>query len=376
MSGREADAPSGVLEIEVKALRAALADAAGAVEARNTIPILSNVSLAVTPTSLMVTGTDLDVWVTRHCSVETGKGFVFTAEAGVLRRIVDRLPADAMCVLQLGDGKLTVKAGRSRFTLPTLPAEDFPGLPSGGWDAEFEMPAVSLAGALDRVRHAISTEETRYYLNGVFVHAVDSELRLATTDGARLARVCLPSPDGAAEIPDIIIPRKVVKLLDPLLDRHQGSIDVRVSRTRVRFEIGETTIDAKLIDGTFPDYQRVIPASHEHRMLIGREELTAAIGRVITVSSDKDRAVKAEVSADMLVLSVSSPEKGQGTEELPCDWSGDPLTIGFNARKLLDALGQLTADQIEARLGGSADPALWRDDETSPAVFVVMPFRV
>ena len=367
---------NGLLDIEVKVLRAALADVAGAVEARNTIPILSNVLLTVTPNALTIAATEMDVWVTRHVNVEAGKGFSVTAEAGTLRRVVDKLPADARCVLTLKDGKLSIVAGRSRFQLPTLPVDNFPQMPSKDWHAEFEMPAILLSSVFDRVAHAISTEETRYYLNGVFVHAIEAELRFATTDGNRLARVRQPVPDGAAEIPDIIIPRKVVKLLDPLLARYEGSVDVRVGAGSIRVEVGETTIQAKLIDGTYPDYSRVIPTDHKSTLSIEREALIAAIGRVTTVSDDKARAVKVEFERDRATLTVQSAEKGQGTEEIACKWSGNPLTIGFNAKFLLDTLGHLTADVIEGRFGDSAAPVLWRDGEDSPALFVVMPFRV
>lgn len=370
------NAPDGVLEIDVALIRAVLADVAGVVEARNTIPILSNVVLAVTPTSLTVTSTDLDVWVSRHASIEAANGFTVTAEVSTLRRIVDKLPADARCVMTAEDGQLAIVAGRSRFKIPTLPSDDFPHPVTPEWAAEFEMPALLLAGAFDRIAHAISTEETRYYLNGVFMHAKEAELRLATTDGHRLARMTLPLPDGAVSMPDVIVPRKVVKLLDGLLDRHEGSIDVSITTNRIRFDIGETVVDAKLIDGTYPDYQRVIPAGHENCLSIDRETLVAALGRVITVADGKSKVVKAEFARDVLTLSVSSHEKGQGSEELPCEWSGNPLTVGFNAKFLLDTLNQLTAISIEGRFGTSEAPTLWRDDEGSPALFVVMPHRV
>lgn len=367
---------AGVLEIEVKALKAALGDVVATVEARNTVPILSNVLLTVTPTLLTIAATDLDVWVTRHVPIEAGRGFAFTAEASTLRKVVDKLPADAVCVLSLDGGNLSVVAGRSRFKLPTLPVEDFPQPPEVDWQAEFEMPALVLSGAFGQVAHAISTEEVRYYLNGVFVHAVEGELRFATTDGSRLARYRMPAPDGAGEIPDIIIPRKVVKLLDPLLGRHEGLIDVRVRVGRIAFEVGGTTVLAKLIDGSFPDYTRVIPTANELKLSIDREQLIGAIGRVVTVSADKTKSVRADFDRDRVVLTVQSAEKGQGVEELPCDWGGGPLTIGLNARFWLDTLSHMNADAIEARFGDAASPTLWSDGEQSPALFVIMPMRV
>ncbi len=367
---------AGVLEIEVGALRAVLADVTGVVEARNTIPVLSNVLLTVTPTSLTVMGTDLDVWVSRHATVETARGFEITVEATTFRRVVDKLPADARCVLTVEDATLSIVAGRSRFKLPTLPHEDFPQPTHASWSAEFEMSAFPLAAALDRVQHAMSSEETRYYLNGVFIHSLDAELRFAATDGGRLARFVVPVPDGAASIPDVIVSRKVVKLVDALLSKHEGSIDVRVSQNRIRFEIGETTIDAKLIEGTYPDYARVIPTSNPSKLSIEREALIAAIGRVITVAEGKAKVVKVEFARDLVTVSVTSPEKGQGSEELPGDWSGDPLTIGFNAKFLLELLAKLNGDTIEASFADAMSPTLWRDGDDSPALFVLMPMRL
>jgi DNA polymerase-3 subunit beta len=234
-----------------------------------------------------------------------------------------------------------------------------------------------LAGALDTVRFAVSTEETRYYLNGVFVHAPEGgDLRFAATDGHRLARGTMALPDGAETLPDIIIPNKVVKVLLALLGRHEGKVDVSISAGSIRVEICETVVQAKLIDGTFADYTRVVPSQHDGVLKVDREQLLAAVARVTTVSSDKARAVKCDVTADMIVLTVTSPENGIATEELPCDYAGGPITIGFNARYLSDVLGHLTADTVEAGLTDAAGPVLWRDREDAGAVFVLMPLRV
>lgn len=370
--------PARSFEIDAPLLRAALKDVAGVVEARNTIPVLSNVLMVVTPSSLTLTATDLDAWGERHVSLDgDADPMTLTVEAAVLARIADKLPTDARVSLRYADGKLTVSAGRSRFSLPTLPADDFPVLPRKDWDAEFEIPAIMLAGALDTVRFAVSTEETRYYLNGVFVHAPEgADLRFAATDGHRLARGVMALPDGAETLPDIIIPTKVVKVIATLLGRHEGKVDVRVSATSIRVEVGETVVQAKVIDGTFPDYTRVVPSSHTGLLKVDREQLLAAVARVTTICSDKTRAVKLEIEADVIVLSVASPENGTAREELPCDWTAAPLTIGFNARYLADVLGHLTADIVEAGFTDAAGPVLWRDREDAGAVFVLMPLRV
>jgi DNA polymerase-3 subunit beta len=370
--------PARTFEMDVPQLRAALKDVVDVVERRVTIPVLSNVLMVVTPSSLLLTATDLDAWGERRVALDgDADPMTLTVEAAVLGRIVDKLPSDARVRLAYADGKLSVSAGRSRFSLPTLPVDDFPVLPRKDWDAEFEMPAIMLAGALDTVRFAVSTEETRYYLNGVFVHAPQgADLRFAATDGHRLARGVMALPDGAQGMPDIIIPTKVVKVLTTLLGRHEGSVDVRVSATSIRVEIGETVVQAKLIDGTFPDYTRVIPTQHDGRMKVDREQLLAAVARVTTICSDKTRAVKMVIDRDVIILSVTSPENGTAVEEMACDWAGSALTIGFNSRYLADVLGHLTAIEVEVAFTDGAGPVLLRDREDAGAAYVLMPLRV
>ena len=365
------------VQMDVKQLRGVLKDVVGVVEARNTIPILSDVLFTATPSAVTVMGSDLDLWMERHADIAEGHSLAVAVHAVTFSKIADKLPADGRVKLTQDDGKLIVTAGRSRFQLPTLPAENFPSTPQTHWVAEFEVAALTLGAAIGRVMHAISTEEARYYLGGVYVHAVDTgQLRFATTDGHRLARAEIPLPDGAGDMPGVIIPKKSVRVLSGLLDKFEGLVQVSVSAARIQFQVGETTLTTKAIDGTFPDYSRVIPTTHELLCQVARNELIDAIGRVTTVCSDKTRAVKAVLSRDLMTLSVASPENGQAVEELPCAYTGAALTIGFNSRYWLDALGQMTADTVDARFADSAAPSLWRDGDNSPALFVLMPTRV
>ncbi len=369
---------NGSFEIEVATLRGVLKDVVGVVEARCTIPVLSNVLLTVDHQSLTVTGTDLDLMVQRRVPLAQTEPFSITVEAAILDRIASKLPADAEAKIKLADGKLTVSAGRSRFQLPTLAADDFPIMQTVARDAcEFSMQSIYLGGAIGLVSHAICTDETRYYLNGIFMHAPDGQdLRFVATDSHRLARGVLALPDGANDVPDTIIPRKLTKLLSGLLDRHEGEVLVTVTQRLLRFEMGDTTVTGKVIDGQYPDYARIIPVANPHRLDIDRDALVAAIGRVVTVATDKTRVVKLAFSRDLLVITVTSPEKGEAREEVPCSWSAQPMEIGFNSKYLLDALGQLTADSVEAMFSDPAAPAIWRDREDANAVFVIMPSRV
>ena len=370
------DGIKSIVQMDVKQLRTVLKDVVGVVEARNTIPILSDILFTATSDAVTVVGTDLDIWMERRSDIADGDRLSVAVPADTLSKIAGKLPTDARVKLTAEDGKLTVAAGRSRFQLPTLPTDDFPIVPSTDWDAEFEVDSILLGAALGRVMHAISTDETRYYLNGVFVHVVDGLLRFATTDGHRLARAQIDAPDGASAIPDVIVPRKTVRVLSGLLDKFEGKVEVSVTRSRLRFTIGETTLTSKTIDGTFPDYVRVIPTGNELLVQVDRVQLVEAVGRVTTVASDKTRAVKMSISRDLITLTVRSPENGDGTEEVPCSYAGAPLTVGFNSKYLLESLGQMTADTIDARFSDEKAPSLWRDGDDSPALFVLMPMKV
>lgn len=366
----------GSFKVDVKVLRAALGDVESVVESRSAIPVLSNVLLIVDCARLTVVGTDMDIELERVTAVESEDRFKTTVQAAVLKRIVAKLPADAQALVQVGDGKLTITVGRSRFETGTLPSEDFPRMAQPDTTSVFEIPALTLNGAFGRVMHAISTEETRYYLNGVYCHVGSGMIRFATTDGHRLARVVLPLPDGADDLPGTILGRKAVRALSGLLDRHEGNIELSIGDRSWRAEVGPTTMIAKTIDGQFPDYTRIIPTANELHLSISREELGAAIARVSTISKDKTRALKFELERDKLMLTVTSAETGTATEEQPCDYSARPLTIGFNARYMQEALAQLTADAIEIQLQDAAAPALLRDDRDSPLTLVLMPLRV
>ncbi|MFZ3483893.1 DNA polymerase III subunit beta [Sphingomonas sp. 3-13AW] len=369
---------SSVAEIDVKTLRSVLKDVVGVVEARNTVPVLAAVLLRVETASLTVVGTDLDVWVERRASaIDTQDSFGVAVDAALLHRIAGKLPENAQAKLKFGEGKLTVSAGRSRFELSTLPEDDFPIIPLSAAAHQFDLPATTLGGVLGRVSHAISTDETRYYLNGVFVHAPgEGDLRFATTDGHRLARIVLPLPEGASGIPDVILPRKAARILAGLLDRFEGQVAVALSPTRIRFEVGETVLTTKVIDGEFPDYNRVIPAENERLIAISRSDLAEAVGRVSVVSSDKTKTIRVEVEPGKVMLIARSVEHGLASEEVPCSYSGAPLTIGFNGKFIADTLGQLSAETIEILLSDSAGATVWRDREDSPATFVVMPMKV
>ncbi|HUE78297.1 MAG TPA: DNA polymerase III subunit beta [Sphingomicrobium sp.] len=363
--------------IERATLLKSLSHVQSVVERRNTIPILSNVLIEASEDgSLRVMATDLDLQVDESVAANVTQAGATTVSAHTLFDIVRKLPEGSQVELTATEGKMQVNAGRSRFNLSTLPRDDFPVIAEGDLPTRFELPAATLRQLIDKTKFAISTEETRYYLMGIFLHVADEQLKAAATDGHRLARVTLPKPDGADGMPDVIVPRKCVTELRKLLDEVEGTVEVSLSPTKIRFGLGSAVLTSKLIDGTFPDYNRVIPTANDKLLKLDPKSFLAGVDRVSTIASEKTRAVKMSVDRDKVTLSVTSPENGLATEELPADYGSDGLEIGFNARYLMDILHEIEGDSVEVHLADAAAPTLLRENDKSNALYVLMPMRV
>jgi len=363
--------------IERATLLKSLSHVQSVVERRNTIPILSNVLIeAREDGSIRLMATDLDLQVDESVPANVGQAGATTVSAHTLFDIVRKLPEGSQVELNAAEGKMQLSAGRARFNLSTLPRDDFPVIAEGELPTRFELPAATLRQIIDKTRFAISTEETRYYLMGIFLHVADDQLKAAATDGHRLARVTVPKPDGADEMPDVIIPRKCVAELRKLLDELEGTVEVSMSGTKIRFGLGSAVLTSKLIDGTFPDYNRVIPTANDKLLKLDPKTFAQGVDRVSTIASEKTRAVKINVDRDKVTLSVTSPESGTATEELAADYGSEGIEIGFNARYLLDILGEIEGDSVEVHLADAAAPTLLRENDKSPALYVLMPMRV
>jgi len=368
--------------IERAALLKAISQAQSVVERRNTIPILANVLIEAEGSEVTFRATDLDIEVVDRAPAQVERAGATTVSATTLHEIVRKLPDGALIALtdDGASGRLTVEAGRSNFSLATLPREDFPVMASSEYETNFSAPAPVLRRLFDKSKFAISTEETRYYLNGVYMHVASDAggqtLRCVATDGHRLARVDAPLPDGADGMVGVIVPRKTVGELRKLLDDDDSAIAISVSETKIRFATPEITLTSKVIDGTFPDYTRVIPQGNTRRMEVDSAEFAAAVDRVATVSSERSRAVKLSISEDRLVLSVNAPDAGAAEEELVVAYGDEPLEIGFNAKYLLEIAGQVDRENAVFMFNSSGDPALMREGNDETAVFVVMPMRV
>jgi DNA polymerase-3 subunit beta len=363
--------------IERATLLKSLGHVQSVVERRNTIPILSNVLIeAREDGSIRLMATDLDLQVDESVPAQVSQAGATTVSAHTFFDIVRKLPEGSQVEISAAEGKMQLSAGRARFNLSTLPRDDFPVIAEGDLPTKFELPAATLRQIIDKTRFAISTEETRYYLMGIFLHLADDQLKAAATDGHRLARVTVPKPDGADGMPDVIVPRKCVAELRKLLEELEGTVEVSMSPTKIRFGLGSAVLTSKLIDGTFPDYNRVIPTGNDKLLKLDPKSFAQGVDRVSTIASEKTRAVKMNVDRDKVTLSVTSPESGTATEEIAADYGSEGIEIGFNARYLLDILGEIDGDTVEVHLADAAAPTLLRENDKSPALYVLMPMRV
>jgi DNA polymerase-3 subunit beta len=352
------------------------------VERRNTIPILANVLIKAERSKLSLKATDLDLEVIDAIAAEVSPGGSTTVPAHMFYEIVRKLPDGSQVVLE-GSGDravLSIRAGRSRFTLQTLPESDFPDLAAGEMGHSSKLSAGDFKRLIDKTQFAISTEETRYYLNGIYLHtaggAKAQTLRAVATDGHRLAQVELSLPDGAAGMPGVIVPRKTVGEVQRLIENSDAEIAIELSQGKIRFTIGDVILTSKLIDGTFPDYARVIPVNNDKTLEVDKKDFEAAVDRVSTVSSERGRAVKLSLSGSRLVLSVTNPDSGSATEELEVEYAADPLDIGFNSRYLLDIAAQIEGETAVLKLADPGSPTLIQDKDAKGALYVLMPMRV
>lgn len=363
--------------IERATLLRGLSHVQSVVERRNTIPILSNVLIeASAEGSLRLMATDLDLQIDETVAAAVDQAGATTVPAHTLFDIARKLPEGAQVELTAAEGKIKINAGRAKFELGTLPRDDFPVIAEGELPTVFELAAETLKQIIDKTRFAISTEETRYYLNGIFLHVADDTLKAAATDGHRLARVTVARPDGAESMPDVIVPRKCVAELRKLLDEVDGSVGVSLSGSKIRFDLGAAILTSKLIDGTFPDYSRVIPTGNDKILKIDPKSFMEGVDRVSTIATEKTRAVKMALDRDRITLSVTSPDNGTAAEDVPGDYAAQPFEIGFNSRYLMDILGQVEGDLVEVHLADAAAPTLIRENDKSPALYVLMPMRV
>ena len=352
------------------------------VERRNTIPILSNVLLRADGDALHLKATDLDLEIYETTAATVEQSGATTVPAHMFFEIVRKLPSGSEIMLSTDGDATTLKltSGKSQFTLQMLPESDFPDLSGGDFSHSFSMSTGEIHRLINHTQFAISTEETRYYLNGIFLHQVEDGgsklLRAVATDGHRLAQSQTTAPDGCEGMPGIIVPRKAVGEIQRLVEEPDSAVLLELSESKIRITVGKTVLTSKLIDGTFPDYNRVIPTGNDKELKVDRSTFASAVDRVSTISSERGRAVKLQLSDGQMNLSVNNPDSGTAEEEIAVGYGADNLEIGFNSRYLLDITNQLEGDDITFMLSDSGSPTLISDTKNSGAIYVLMPMRV
>ena len=368
--------------LERNALLKSLGHVHRVVERRNTYPILANVLLKAADGRVDLRATDLDIEITESVPAMVGTAGTTTVPAHTLYEIIRKLSDGAEVRLETeGGDQMLLTSGRSRFHLACLSPDSFPDPKSGAFSHEFSIPAATLRELIERTQFAISNEETRYYLNGIYLHTIETGgatlLRAVATDGHRMARAETEAPAGAKGMPGISVPKKTVGEVQKLLEGAEGDIGVEVSDTKIRFTLGGVVLLSKLIDGTFPDYDRVTPKNNDKAMNVDRATFATAVDRVSTIASDRGgKAVKLSMKDGNLELSVTNPDHGTATEELAVDFDTESFEIGFNARYLLDIIAQIRSDNAVFLFNDAGSPTLVKEDGEARALYVLMPMRV
>jgi len=354
-----------------------LAAVSGIIERRHTLPILSNVLIDRTAAGLAFLATDIEIQITAKSGLGAdGEARAVTVGARKLLDILRALPDGTEVTLAQQDKRLVVKAGKSRFSLQTLPAEDFPRLAApAGEVARFGLPQKALRRLLGLVQYAMAQQDIRYYLNGLLMVVEDKNLKVVATDGHRLAYASLKI---GADVPrqEVIVPRKTVLELSKLLADSDDVAKIELSGTQAAFSFGTVELVSKLVDGKFPDYTRVIPTQHKNRLTLGREPLRQALLRAAILSNEKFRGVRWVLAEGALKIVSSNAEQEEAHEELEVNYAGDSLDIGFNVNYLLDVLNNVPGNEIECAFGDSSSSALITYPSEKDFKYVVMPMRI
>jgi len=359
---------------ERESLLAALQAVIGVVERRQTMPILANLLLSADQGKLSVTATDLEVELVATAAIKSGVDGRLTVPGRKLLDICRSLPQEATLAFSQDGEKLTVKAGRSRFVLATLPAADFPVIDELAQQQTLTIPQADLKRLLDKTHFSMAQQDVRYYLNGMLLETDGKMLRTVATDGHRLAlcEMDLPAKGSGQQV---IVPRKGVLELQRLLGT-EGDVEVTIGTNHIRAQIGDVRFTSKLIDGRFPEYGRVIPSAPPKAVVADRETLRAALQRTAILANEKYRGIRLALKKNSMTLQAHNPEQEEAEEEVAVDYNGGPLEIGFNVSYLLDVLGVMTTDQVRLILSDANSSALVQEYDNDDSAYVVMPMRL
>lgn len=369
------------ITIERANLLKSLGHVQSVVEKRGTIAVLSNIKIDAKGSEVALTATDMDIAVVEKIPATVTNSGSVTVPAHTFYDIVRKLPDGTQIEMTSSDdgSKIAIRSGQSRFSLACLPVDDFPVMAEGEFSHNFTLKSAECMVLIQKPSFAVSNEETRYYLNGIYLHVAgegaDKVLRAVATDGHRLARIEVALPAGADGMAGVIVPRKAIQELRKLLENGEGDVEVSLSETKIRFVYGDAVLVSKLIDGNFPDYERVIPSGNDKLMEVDCKVFKDAVDRVSVISSEKSRAIKLELENGKLKLSAGSGDQ-VASEEIDITYSSTPIEIGFNSRYLLEMMTQIEGDTAQFLLNDGNSPALVRDTADVGALYVIMPMRV
>ena len=363
----------------------ALSHIHGIVEVRHTLPILSNIILEAKDDKLILSSTNLDIYCSDKIKAEVLQSGEVSVSAVTFFEIIKRLPSgsEVLMIMEEGENEIRLTCGRSKFNLSTLKTDDFPIISDSDLSTNFVLSADELIRIIDKTKFAVSNEETRYYLNGIFLHKAERNsiqfLRAVATDGHRLAQYDIPLPQGAEDITGIIIPKKTIYELRKVLDDANGDVSVSLNENKIKFSFNDLKVVSKVIDGTFPDYTKVIPQKNDKNFKTNNSELKNAIDRVSAVAANeesKSKAIKFCIENNSLSLSVESQSKGSANEMIDVNYSGDKVDIGFNSKYIIDICNEVDGDEISISLSDSISPAIILDKTDENLFFVLMPMRI
>ena len=363
----------------------ALSHIHGIVEVRHTLPILSNIILEAKDDKLILSSTNLDIYCSDKIKAEVLQSGEVSVSAVTFFEIIKRLPSgsEVLMTMEEGENEIRLTCGRSKFNLSTLKTDDFPIISDNDLSTNFVLSADELIRIIDKTKFAVSNEETRYYLNGIFLHKAERNsiqfLRAVATDGHRLAQYDIPLPQGAEDITGIIIPKKTIYELRKVLDDANGDVSVSLNENKIKFSFNDLKVVSKVIDGTFPDYTKVIPQKNDKNFKTNNSDLKNAIDRVSAVAANeesKSKAIKFCIENNSLSLSVESQSKGSANEMIDVNYSGDKVDIGFNSKYIIDICNEVDGDEISISLSDSISPAIILDKTDENLFFVLMPMRI
>jgi len=368
-------------KIKKNNLMTALSHLHGVVEKRNTIPILANVLIEAKGKTLSLAATDMEIAEIESLTCDISQEGSLTASAHILHDIVKKLPEDSIIHLEGTEGnKLAIKTDKISFSLMCLPPNDFPDIHSDEFPEGFQIETSKLARLIDKTLFSVSTEETRYYLNGIYIHSIIEEekevLRAVATDGHRLSRLSSELPKNANDLKGVIIPRKTVIELKKIIENKETFVRIQIAKNKVKFVVDNIVITSKLLDGAFPDYERVIPSNNNKELVIATKEFIDAVDRISTLSSDRTRAIKFKIRNKGLKISAENPDQGSAEEDVNVHYEGEDLDIGFNSKYLLDIARQVNGAHIKFLMSDNLSPTLIFDGDDNLALYLLMPMHI